>query len=173
MNDKRNEQFESKAFRKFFIDQIKDIYWAEKHLTAALKKMSKAATSPALAEAFRNHVEESEGQIERLDRVFELLDTRAQAKKCEAMAGIIAEAEEVMAETEKDTFVRDAALIFAGQKAEHYEIATYGTLRYFAEQMGEDEVARELADTLQEEEKTDDILSTLTQQEQREPVAAR
>lgn len=172
MNDKRNEQFESRAFRKFFIDQIKDIYWAEKHLTAALKKMSKAAASRSLAEAFRNHAEESEGQIQRLDRVFELLDTRAQAKKCEAMAGIIAEAEEVMAETEKDTFVRDAALIFAGQKAEHYEIATYGTLRYFAEQMGEDEVARELADTLQEEEKTDDTLTTLTQREVREPVAA-
>lgn len=155
---------ESTGFRKFFIDQIKDIYWAEKHLEAALKKMSKAATSPRLAEAFANHARESVGQIETLDRVFELLDHRPQGKKCEAMAGLIAEAESIIADTKQDTFTRDAGLILASQKCEHYEIATYGTLRYFAELMGEDEVAEALDSILDEEKKTDDLLTCLTEE---------
>lgn len=163
---------ESKDFRKFFIDQIKDIYWAEKHLIQGMKKMQKAATNPELASAFETHIEESKVQVERLERVFELLGTRAQAKKCEAMAGLVAEAEEVIAQTEKDTVTRDAGLIMASQKAEHYEIASYGTLKYFAEMMGEQEIARELDETLKEEEKTDKLLSCLTDEEVYEAVAA-
>lgn len=172
MNTKNRTASESARFREFFIDQIRDIYWAEKHLIDGMKKMKKAATSPKLAEAFANHIVESEGQVERLKRVFELLGKRAQGKKCEAMAGIVAEAEEVIADTEKDTYTRDAALILASQKAEHYEIASYGTLRYFAELMGEDEIARELGDTLKEEKKTDDLLSCLTEEGAREMVTA-
>lgn len=172
MNTKNRTASESARFREFFIDQIRDIYWAEKHLIDGMKKMKKAATSPKLAEAFANHIDESEGQVERLKRVFELLGKRAQGKKCEAMAGIVAEAEEVIADTEKDTYTRDAALIMASQKAEHYEIASYGTLRYFAELMGEDEIARELGDTLEEEKKTDDLLSCLTEEGVREMVTA-
>lgn len=172
MNTKNRTASESARFREFFIDQIRDIYWAEKHLIDGMKKMKKAATSPQLAEAFANHIVESEGQVERLKRVFELLGKRAQGKKCEAMAGIVAEAEEVIADTEKDTYTRDAALILASQKAEHYEIASYGTLRYFAELMGEDEIARELGDTLEEEKKTDDLLSCLTEEGVREMATA-
>lgn len=172
MNTKNRTASESAAFREFFIDQIKDIYWAEKHLTAGLKKMKRAATSPKLAEAFANHIVESEGQIERLKRVFELLGKRAQAKKCEAMDGIVAEAEEVIADTEKDTYTRDAALIMAAQKAEHYEIASYGTLKYYAELMGEDEIASELDATLQEEKNTDTLLTCLTEEGVREMAYA-
>lgn len=163
---------ESAAFREFFIEQIKDILWAEKHLIDGMKKMKKAATSEKLAQAFENHIEESMGQVERLKRVFELLGKRAQGKKCEAMAGIVAEAEEAIADTKKDTYTRDAALILASQKAEHYEIASYGTLKYYAELMGEEEIARELGDTLQEEEKTDELLSTLTEEGVREMAMA-
>lgn len=172
MNTKKQANTESTCFREFFIDQIKDIYWAEKHLTAALKKMQKAATSPSLAEAFANHIVESEGQIERLHRVFELLGKSPQAKKCEAMAGLIAEAEEVIADTRKDTYTRDAGLILAAQKAEHYEIASYGTLEYYARLMGETKIARELGATLKEEKSTDSLLTCLTEEGVREMVAA-
>lgn len=168
MNTKKQAQSESPEFRKFFIDEIKDIYWAEKHLTAGLKKMRKAATSPKLAEAFENHIRESEGQIERLKRVFELLGKTPQAKKCPAMEGLVAEAESVIADTEKDSYTRDAALILAAQKAEHYEIATYGTLQYYAQLMGEEEISRELGATLQEEENTDSLLTCLTEEGVRE-----
>ncbi|WP_418982025.1 ferritin-like domain-containing protein [Alistipes sp.] len=172
MNTKNQTKNESALFREFFIDQIRDIYWAEKHLSDGLKKMKKAATSEKLAAAFAKHIDETAGQIERLKKVFELLGKRAQGKKCEAMAGIVAEAEEAIADTEKDTYTRDAALIMAGQKAEHYEIASYGTLKYYAELMGEDEIARELGDTLQEEKNTDEILSCLTDEGVREMVTA-
>lgn len=172
MNTKKQTSNESALFREFFIDQIKDIYWAEKHLASALKKMRKAATSPKLAAAFENHYTETEGQIERLKKVFELLDKTPQAKKCEAMEGIVAEAEEVIADTEKDTYTRDAALILAAQKAEHYEIASYGTLKVFAEMMGEQEIARELGSILEQEEATDSLLSCLAEDEVNEMAVA-
>lgn len=167
-NTKNQTASESASFRKFFIEEIKDIYWAEKHLIGGMKKMKKAATSPQLAEAFAKHIEESEGQVERLKRVFEMLGKRPQAKKCEAMDGIVAEAEEVIADTEKDTYTRDAALIMAAQKAEHYEIASYGTLKYYAQLMGEDEIADELDATLREEKNTDELLTCLTEEGVRE-----
>lgn len=99
MKASKQPKAESARFREFFIDQIKDIYWAEKHLSAALKKMQKAATSPRLAEAFANHIVESEGQLRRLDKVFELLGKKPQAKKCDAMEGLISEAESVIEDT--------------------------------------------------------------------------
>ena len=173
MNTKREKKTESAQFREFFIDQIKDIYWAEKHLSAALKKMQKAATSPKLAQAFAHHIVESEGQIERLKTVFELLGKTPQAKKCDAMEGLIAEAESVISDTKKDTYTRDAGLILAAQKAEHYEIASYGTLRYYAQLMGEEKIARELGATLREEKDTDSLLTCLTEEGVRETVAAR
>ena len=172
MKTRKQPQAESARFREFFIDQIKDIYWAEKHLSAALKKMQKAATSPRLAEAFANHIVESEGQIRRLDKVFELLGKKPQAKKCDAMEGLISEAESVIEDTQSDTFTRDAGLILAAQKAEHYEIASYGTLRYYAELMGQTQIARELGATLKEEKDTDSLLTCLTEEGVRETVAA-
>ena len=172
MKASKQQKAESARFREFFIDQIKDIYWAEKHLSAALKKMQKAATSPRLAEAFANHIVESEGQLRRLDKVFELLGKKPQAKKCDAMEGLISEAESVIEDTQSDTFTRDAGLILAAQKAEHYEIASYGTLRYYAELMGETQISRELAATLKEEKDTDSLLTCLTEEGVRETVAA-
>ncbi|WP_295916114.1 ferritin-like domain-containing protein [uncultured Alistipes sp.] len=163
MNTKKNKNADSPRFREFFLDQIKDIYWAEKHLSAGLKKMKKAATSPELAAAFGKHIEETAGQIEGLKRVFALLGKTPQAKKCEAMEGLVAEAESVIEDTEKDSYTRDAGLILAAQKAEHYEIASYGTLQVFAEMMGEKEIARELGMILKQEEATDSLLSCLAE----------
>lgn len=164
MNTKRNNN-ENKQFREFFIDEIKDIYWAEKHLSAALKKMKKAATSPTLASSFEKHIAETDGQIERLKKVFELLGKTPQAKKCDAMEGLVSEAMSVIEDTETDSFTRDAGLIIAARKAEHYEIATYETLSYYAKLLGEKEVSSELEATLKEEKKTDSLLSCLSEEE--------
>lgn len=152
-------------FREFFVDQLKDIYWAEKALEKALPKMAKAATSKELAEAFKKHTCETEGQIKTLEQVFELMGEKAEAKKCEAMAGLIKEAESIIEDTEKDSYTRDAGLVMAGQKTEHYEIASYGLLVVFAEQMGETEVAKLLQRTLDEEKKTDVTLSMVSEEE--------
>lgn len=143
---------------KLFEDELKDIYWAEKALTKALPKMAKNATSPELVEALQNHLQETEGQIERLEQVFEILGKKATAKKCEAMAGLIKEGEEIMADTEKGA-MRDAGIISAGQKVEHYEIASYGTLRTFAQVLGLEEAAELLEETLNEEKAADETLT--------------
>src|SRR5437868_3171468 len=126
---------------KFFYDSLKDIYWAEKHLTKALPRLSKAATSEELVTALEEHLEVTEGQIERLEQVFEILGKKAQAKKCEAMEGLTKEAQSIVEETEKGTSTRDVGIIMAAQKVEHYEIATYGGLTQLAKQMGLQEVA--------------------------------
>ena len=172
MNTKRNKNTDSPHFREFFLDQIKDVYWAEKHLSSGLKKMKKAATSPTLAAAFEKHIEETAGQIERLKRVFELLGKTPQAKKCEAMEGLVSEAESMIEDTRKDSYTRDAGLILAAQKAEHYEIASYGTLKVFAEMMGETEIARELGMILKEEVSTDSLLSCLAEEDVNEMAVA-
>lgn len=143
---------------KLFEDELKDIYWAEKALTKALPKMAKNATSPELVEALQNHLQETEGQIERLEQVFEILGKKASAKKCEAMAGLIKEGEEIMGDTEKGA-MRDAGIISAGQKVEHYEIASYGTLRTFAQVLGLDDAAELLEETLNEEKAADETLT--------------
>ncbi len=141
-----------------FVDELKDIYWAEKALTKALPKMAKNASSPELVEAIENHLAETEGQIEKVEQVFELIEETAKAKKCEAMAGLIKEGEEIMKDTEKGP-QRDAGIISAAQKVEHYEIASYGTLRTFATTLGLEDAAAILEEIL-EEEKTADVLLT-------------
>ena len=144
----------SSQLMQLFEEELKDIYWAEKALTKALPKMIKNATSEELTEALTEHLAETEGQVKRLEKVFDLLGKKATAKKCEAMEGLITEAEEIMEECEEGA-MRDAGIISAGQKVEHYEIASYGTLRQFAETLGLTEVAELLQATLDEEKVAD------------------
>lgn len=165
-------KMESSEFREFFVEELKDIYWAEKHLVKALPKMKKAATSPELAAAFEKHTEETETHIATLDQVFMLLDEKARAKKCDAMEGLLKETEGVIEDTEAGTLVRDAALILAAQKVEHYEIATYGTLVVFARTMGHSEVADLLQFTLSNEKDTDAALTEVAESFVNEQAAA-
>lgn len=154
---------EESALRELFIDELKDIYWAEKHLVKSLPKMAKAATSEELRKAFDEHLEQTKGHVERVEEVFELIDEKASAKKCEAMEGLIQEATDLIDETEDDTMTRDAALISGAQKVEHYEIASYGTLRTLAKVLGYDEVAEKLSETLEEEKEADSILTSVAE----------
>lgn len=154
-------KMEDSEFHEFFVDELKDIYWAEKHLVKALPKMKKAATSEELIAAFEKHTEETQQHIQTLEQVFELLGEKAAAKKCEAMAGLLEEAEGIISETDQGTMVRDAGLILAAQKVEHYEIATYGTLKVFAENMGHQDVADLLGQTLENEKATDVALTEI------------
>ena len=150
-------------FHKFFVDELKDIYWAEKHLAKALPKMKKAATSPELVEAFEKHTQETEQHIATLEEVFKMLEEKAAAKKCDAMSGLLEEANGIIEETDQGTMIRDAGLILAAQKVEHYEIATYGTLAVFAENMGHTEVASLLNQTLENEKATDILLTQIAE----------
>lgn len=145
---------------ELFEEGLKDIYWAEKALTKALPKMAKNATSQELIDALNNHLIETEGQIGRLEQVFELAGQKATAKKCDAMAGLIEEGSGILEETEIGV-VRDAGIIAACQKIEHYEIATYGTLRQFAETLGMSEAASLLEQTLEEEKGADKALTVV------------
>jgi ferritin-like metal-binding protein YciE len=149
--------------QEFFHGELKDIYWAEKHLVKTLPKMAKAATSQELRDAFNQHLEVTQGHVGRLEEVFNILGYKPQAKKCEAMEGITKEGEEIIADTEKGTATRDVGLIFAGQKVEHYEIATYGSLTQLAKTLGHDEVANILHSTLQEEKEADEGLSGIAE----------
>lgn len=145
---------------KLFMNELKDLYSAEKQITRALPKMAKAATSEELRQAFQTHLEETKGQIERLDRVFEILGAKASAKTCEGMKGLIEEGSE-MIEDAAEGEVRDAGLISAAQRVEHYEIAAYGTVRTMADMMGQKEIAQLLQETLDEEGKTDKLLTKI------------
>lgn len=147
----------------YFIDSLKDIYWAEKALTKALPRMSKAATSKDLKRAFEQHLTVTERQVERLDKVFAKLGKKAQGKKCEAMAGLVKESESIISETKDDTFTRDAALIMAAQKVEHYEIASYGGLVQLAKTLNKKAIAGILESTLKEEKKTDELLTRIAE----------
>jgi ferritin-like metal-binding protein YciE len=147
------------ALKELFIDEIKDIYWAEKHLATALPKLIKGATSEDLKQTITNHLEETKNHVARLESVFASVGEKAAAKKCLAMEGLIAEAEELLSDTDKGTEVRDVAIISAAQKVEHYEIASYGTLRTLAGTLGFSE-AQELFDATLEEEKNADALLT-------------
>jgi len=148
---------------KFFHDSIKDIYWAEKHLTKALPKMQKAATTDQLKEAIGTHITQTQGQVERLEQVFEIMGKKPQAKKCDAMEGIIKEGESIVEETEDGSMTRDVGIIMASQKVEHYEISTYGGLVQLAMVLGMDDVSDILAETLAEEKETDTILSDIAE----------
>lgn len=167
-----NNEMRTSEFREFFIDEIKDIYWAEQHLAKALPKLKKASTSQQLAAAFEKHTKETEEQIKIVEKVFQLLGEKPEAKKCEAMDGILKEADSIIDDTEKNTFTRDAALILAAQKAEHYEIATYGTLVIFAKHMGEDEIAKNLKTILDNEKETDVALTKVAENYINERAAA-
>lgn len=149
------------GLRELFVDELKDIYWAEKQLTKSIPKMIKNATSSELVDALTNHLEETKTHVIRLEKVFTSINEKAVAKKCEAMAGLTKEAEEIMENTVEGV-VRDAGIISAGQKVEHYEIATYGTLASFARTLGEFEAATLLEETLKEEKGADKKLSEIS-----------
>lgn len=158
-----NEEKDSMLL-EFFHGEIKDIYWAEKHLVKAIPKMSKAATSPELKKAFNNHLEETKGHVERLEQVFEILGFKPQTKKCEAMDGITREGDSIVEETESGTSTRDVGLILAGQKVEHYEISTYGGLTQLARNLGHDDIAEILQMTLNEEKTADETLTAIAEE---------
>ncbi len=149
--------------KEFFIDELKDIYWAEKHLVKTLPKMKKAATSTELQDAFADHLEVTKTHVTRLEQAFENLGKKAQAKKCEAMEGITKEGESIIEDTEEGTSTRDVGLILAAQKVEHYEISTYGGLHQLAITLGLDEIADLLAQTLEEEKETDQALTDIAE----------
>src|SRR4249920_4272945 len=145
-----------------FMDELRDAYDAEKQLTKALPKMAKAATSPDLRAAFESHLEETRGQIDRLEQVFESLDEKPRGKHCDGIAGIIEEGKSIM-EEDFDETTMDACLIAAGQRAEHYEMAAYGTLVAWARAMGHSEAADLLQETLDEEKAADAKLTSLAE----------
>ncbi|MFP5040166.1 ferritin-like domain-containing protein [Parasediminibacterium sp. JCM 36343] len=145
---------QSSQLMKLFEDELKDIYWAEKALTKAIPKMIKNATSEALIEALTSHLAETVAHVARVEQVFTTFGKKAEAVRCEAMTGLIKEAEEIMEECETGAMC-DAGIISAGQKVEHYEIATYGTLRQFAEILGLAEAVTLLETTLKEEKAAD------------------
>jgi ferritin-like metal-binding protein YciE len=154
-----------------FVDELRDTYDAEKQLTKALPKMAKAANSPELREAIESHLEETRQQVTRLEQVFESLDEKAKGKHCDGIAGIIQEAQAIMQE-DFDESTADACLIAAAQRAEHYEMAAYGTLVAWARAMGHDDAADLLQETLDEEKAADEKLNSLAEGGINEEAAA-
>lgn len=150
--------------KDFMIDGLKDVYWAEKALVKSLPKMEKNATSKKLKSAIKSHLEETKGQVKRLESVFKSLNEKAEAVKCDAMDGLLKEAEGILEETEPGA-VRDAGIIAAAQKVEHYEIASYGTLATYAKLLGEKEALKLLLETLKEEKNCDTDLTKLAKSE--------
>lgn len=162
-DDKTSDRVEpaknaAKDLRSLFIDSLKDIYWAENALLKALPKMAANATSANLKSAIKDHLAVTVNQVSRLKTVFEALGEKAEGKKCEAMAGLLKEGDSILEETFPGP-VRDAGIIGASQKIEHYEIATYGTLCAFAKTLGENDAAQLLTKTLAEEKEADMLLS--------------
>ncbi|MGU3495506.1 ferritin-like domain-containing protein [Xanthobacteraceae bacterium A53D] len=151
-----------KTLHDLFVDTLKDIYYAEKQILRALPKMKRGATSAEAKKAFEAHEAETEGQVERLEKIFDLIGKPARGKQCAAILGIIEEAKEIM-EDFADSPALDAGLISSAQAVEHYEITRYGTLKTWAQQLGLDEAAKLLDETLQEEIKTDRLLTQLAQ----------
>ena len=148
---------------KLFTDSLKDIYWAEKHLTKTLPKMKKKATTDELKSAIEEHLAQTEEHVKRLEQVFEICGKKAQAKKCDAMEGLSKEGDSVVEETENGSMARDAGIIMAAQKVEHYEIATYGSLVQFAKTLGMDKAAELLHKTLDEEKQADEKLTEIAE----------
>ncbi|RFZ92927.1 ferritin-like domain-containing protein [Mucilaginibacter conchicola] len=160
------------ALKELFVDELKDIYWAEKHLATALPKMIKGATSEDLKQTISTHLEETKNQITRLESVFASVGEKAAAKKCLAMEGLLKEATELLSDSEKGTEVRDVAIISAAQKVEHYEIASYGTLRTLAGTLGYSEAQSLLEETLAEEKNADSLLTQVAENYVNEAAAA-
>ncbi|WP_034752346.1 ferritin-like domain-containing protein [Chryseobacterium daeguense] len=157
-NDMKNS-----PLHKFFVSALKDIYYAENAIIEALEKMQEAATTEELKEAFEDHQLQTQKHVSRLEKVFKLIDETPEKKECKAIKGIIEEGEEIIKSTEDGSMTRDAALIIAAQKVEHYEIATYGGLAQLAITMGHDKAADLLEKTLQEEEDTDYNLTEIAE----------
>jgi ferritin-like metal-binding protein YciE len=151
-----------KTLDDLFYDTLKDIYFAERQILRALPKMARAAKAPELRAAFEKHRDETQGHVERLQQVFEIIGKRAQGKTCEAIQGILAEGEEIIEEF-KGTPALDAGLISSAQAVEHYEITRYGTLKAWAEKLGKRDVAKLFDATLKEESKTDEALTALAE----------
>ena len=151
-----------KNLNDLFLDTLKDVYFAEKQILKALPKMAKAAHSDKLRAAFERHHDETEGQVERLEKVFELIDKPARSKTCDAIQGILEEGKEIMEEY-KGSEALDAGMLAAAQAVEHYEISRYGTLKQWAQQLGIKDAVRLLDQTLQEEKKTDEALTSLAE----------
>jgi ferritin-like metal-binding protein YciE len=145
------------SMEELFLDELKDLYSAEKQITKSLPKMAKAATSPDLRKAFETHLEETKGHVDRLEKAFQILGKPTRGKMCHGMEGVLEEGAEVLEETEKGD-VRDAALISAAQRVEHYEIAAYGSVREYATLLGQDDIAELLEETLNEEKAADQKL---------------
>jgi ferritin-like metal-binding protein YciE len=154
---------ENSQLEKLFTDSLKDIYWAEKHLTKTLPKMKKKATTDDLKSAIEEHLAQTEEHVSRLERVFEICGKKAQAKKCDAMEGLTKEADSIVEETEANTMTRDAGIIMAAQKVEHYEIATYGSLVQLAKTLGMNDAAEILHQTLEEEKQADEKLTEIAE----------
>lgn len=160
-----------KTLEDLFHDTLKDIYYAERKILKTLPKMKRAAQSDALKQAFDKHHTETEGQIERLQKVFEIIGKPARGKTCDAIEGIVAEGEEIIEEF-KDTPALDAGLISSAQAVEHYEITRYGTLKRWAQELGYKDAAKLLDETLQEESTTDKNLTTLADQDSNQRAKA-
>ncbi|RFS17887.1 ferritin-like domain-containing protein [Emticicia sp. C21] len=171
MRNYTTSEQEGEKLKELFVDGLKDIYWAEKNLTKALPKLAKAATSEDLRDAFEMHLSETEGHVEKVEEVFEIIGEKAQAKVCPAMEGLIKEGEEVIESTDKGTVVRDCGLIMAAQKVEHYEIASYGTLRTLARMLGHNDAADVLQEILDEEGAADKKLTDLAESHINEEAA--
>ena len=150
------------SLQSLFLDELKDVYHAEKQLVRALPRLAKAASSPQLRDAFTQHLRETEGQVQRLERVFKELGQTPRAKKCEGMAGLVEEGKNIL-EEDGEPAVIDAALIAAGQRVEHYEIAAYGCLRTYAQLLGLSKAAELLQQNLDEEEAADEKLNALAE----------
>lgn len=158
------KEHQSSKLQKLFEDELKDIYWAEKALTKAIPKMIKNSTSQQLKEALENHLTETKSHVHRCEQVFKVLGKEPKTKKCEAMVGLMKEAGEIMKDTDEG-MMRDAGIISAGQKVEHYEIATYGTLRTFANTLGLQDAVELLDQTLDEEKAADKKLTEIAESE--------
>ena len=162
-NSANGQSNNESMLEKFFEDQLKDIYYAEQQLLKALEEMKAAATTEELEDAFDNHKKQTERHVKRLEKVFDMIGVKAQGKKCEAMEGLIKEAKSIINETKSGTMTRDAALIIAAQKVEHYEIATYGGLVQLALTMRKRRAADLLEKTLNEEEDADQLLTYIAE----------
>lgn len=160
------------ALKELFVDELKDIYWAEQHLAKALPKMIKGATSDELKQTIQDHLVQTQNHVTRLEKVFESIGEKAKAVKCEAMAGLLKEADELLSETDKGTEVRDVAIISAAQKVEHYEIASYGTMRTLAGTLGFYDAQSLLEETLEEEKTADSLLTGVAENYVNEAAAA-
>lgn len=171
VSKKNTEENEGGDFHDMFVDMLDDIYWAEKHLVKKLPAAGRAATSEKLYNAVKQHYEVTKNQVERLEKVFESIGEKAEAKKCDAMEGLVKEVESMIEDTEDGSLTRDAGLIVSLQKVEHYEIAAYGGLYTLAGVLGYTEAASLLKETQDEEKEADESLTMIAESSINEPAS--